>query len=397
MLALDGRVWFLDGDSLALREAPEVDAARYFQGDPPPPASAGIAWQAPGLTRLPDGRLLILASDHEARALERGEALPAANQRRDASACHWAPWIGGRRQRTDCVRCSTRPSCRLACCPIQPLPKSRSGCSSDRPSGSASIRRCRPSRSRRKSSTSAWSVFPVPVRSLRRATPTARNGDAGSPRTTPGGNGSPTWRRRRMPSTVAGATSRRARRRCTVAMPRRCRAAIPGWRAVPGESTATGWCCTGAAWPSVANCCSARCLPTAAALDPGAAHRASRTAVPPGCPQPASQRPWRGRRTVGAGRSAPGQRHRPSPRARRRAIAAGRVARRPTVIACARPGWLPSGGRAPIQGFLKTNTPLSTRRVRRMRSSRVRWAARKRGTCASGIARPSLSPGPTAV
>ncbi|MFO6137607.1 hypothetical protein ACLBVR_37840, partial [Pseudomonas aeruginosa] len=36
---------------------------------------------APGLTRLPDGRLLILASDHEARALERGEALPAANQR----------------------------------------------------------------------------------------------------------------------------------------------------------------------------------------------------------------------------------------------------------------------------------------------------------------------------
>ncbi|MEZ1441448.1 hypothetical protein QVM41_35010, partial [Pseudomonas shirazica] len=57
------------------------DAARYFQGDPPPPASAGIAWQAPGLTRLPDGRLLILASDHEARALERGEALPAANQR----------------------------------------------------------------------------------------------------------------------------------------------------------------------------------------------------------------------------------------------------------------------------------------------------------------------------
>ncbi|MGN2260154.1 PA2928 family protein, partial [Pseudomonas aeruginosa] len=80
MLALDGRVWFLDGDSLALREAPEVDAARYFHGDPPP-ASAGIAWQAPGLTRLPDGRLLILASDHEARALERGEALPAANQR----------------------------------------------------------------------------------------------------------------------------------------------------------------------------------------------------------------------------------------------------------------------------------------------------------------------------
>ncbi|WP_302850760.1 PA2928 family protein, partial [Pseudomonas aeruginosa] len=51
MLALDGRVWFLDGDSLALREAPEVDAARYFHGDPPPPASAGIAWQAPGLTR----------------------------------------------------------------------------------------------------------------------------------------------------------------------------------------------------------------------------------------------------------------------------------------------------------------------------------------------------------
>ena len=46
MLALDGRVWFLDGDSLALREAPEVDAARYFHGDPPPPASAGIAWQA---------------------------------------------------------------------------------------------------------------------------------------------------------------------------------------------------------------------------------------------------------------------------------------------------------------------------------------------------------------
>ena len=43
MLALDGRVWFLDGDSLALREAPEVDAARYFHGDPPPPASAGIA------------------------------------------------------------------------------------------------------------------------------------------------------------------------------------------------------------------------------------------------------------------------------------------------------------------------------------------------------------------
>lgn len=41
MLALDGRVWFLDGDSLALREAPEVDAARYFHGDPPPPASAG--------------------------------------------------------------------------------------------------------------------------------------------------------------------------------------------------------------------------------------------------------------------------------------------------------------------------------------------------------------------
>ncbi|MGN2261426.1 hypothetical protein ACLXBB_36655, partial [Pseudomonas aeruginosa] len=33
------------------------------------------------------------------------------------------------------------------------------------------VRRCRPSRSRRKSSTSAWSVFPVPVRSLRRATP----------------------------------------------------------------------------------------------------------------------------------------------------------------------------------------------------------------------------------
>ncbi|MFI9660047.1 hypothetical protein PA6761_04817 [Pseudomonas aeruginosa] len=81
MLALDGRVWFLDGDSLALREAPEVDAARYFHGDPPPPANAGIDWQAPGLTRLPDGRLLILASDHEARALERGEALPAANQR----------------------------------------------------------------------------------------------------------------------------------------------------------------------------------------------------------------------------------------------------------------------------------------------------------------------------
>ncbi|WP_319804322.1 PA2928 family protein, partial [Pseudomonas aeruginosa] len=81
MLALDGRVWFLDGDSLALREAPEIDAARYFHGDPPPPANAGIDWQAPGLTRLPDGRLLILASDHEARALERGEALPAANQR----------------------------------------------------------------------------------------------------------------------------------------------------------------------------------------------------------------------------------------------------------------------------------------------------------------------------
>ncbi|KAB0739418.1 hypothetical protein F7O94_28260, partial [Pseudomonas aeruginosa] len=81
MLALDGRVWFLDGDSLALREAPEVDAARYFHGDPPAPAGSGIAWQAPGLARLPDGRLLVFASDHEARALERGEALPAANER----------------------------------------------------------------------------------------------------------------------------------------------------------------------------------------------------------------------------------------------------------------------------------------------------------------------------
>lgn len=226
MLALDGRVWFLDGDSLALREAPEVDAARYFHGDPPPPASAGIAWQAPGLTRLPDGRLLILASDHEARALERGEALPAANQR-------------ARRQRLSLGTLDWRSPAENRLRPLLDAAFLQAGLLPD-PAAAEEPQRLleRPSeRQRQRPSLPSEPQppeefderverFPVPVRSLRRATPTARNGDAGSPRTTPGGNGSPTWRRRRMPSTVAGATSRRARRRCTVAMPRRCRAAI---------------------------------------------------------------------------------------------------------------------------------------------------------------------------
>lgn len=397
MLALDGRVWFLDGDSLALREAPEVDAARYFHGDPPPPANAGIDWQAPGLTRLPDGRLLILASDHEARALERGEALPAANQR-------------ARRQRLSLGTLDWRSPAENRLRPLLDAAFLQAGLLPD-PAAAEEPQRLleRPSERQRQHPSlppepqppeefdERVERFPVPVRSLRRVTPTARNGDAGLPRTMPGGNGSPTWRRRQMPSTVAGATSRRARRRCTVAMPRRCRAAIPGWRAVPGESTATGWCCTGAAWPSVASCCSARCLATAACSGPWSCP----SSVPSGCSawmpttcfSAAVERKaggWCGSICAGAAASSIAS----GAAARHCSGSSGPKANRDRL----RPAWVAAQrGRAPIQGFLKTNTPLSTRRVRRMRSSRVRWAARKRGTCASGIARPSLSPGPTAV
>ncbi len=350
MLALDGRVWFLDGDSLALREAPEIDAARYFHGDPPPPANAGIDWQAPGLTRLPDGRLLILASDHEARALERGEALPAANQR-------------ARRQRLSLGTLDWRSPAENRLRPLLDAAFLQAGLLPD-PAAAEEPQRLldRPSERQRQHpslppepqppeefderverfpSTRAFLAARDAYRQERRRWDCRARCLAGTGRRPGGGGGC------RVPS-----PARRADARGGV-VPSLCASALPG-----GDSRLARrpWRVDGN-WlvlhrRSLAE--RSELLLSSVSADGSLLWTWScPSSVPSGCSawMPTTCFSAAVERKAGGwvGRSAPGQRHRPSPRARRRHCSgsSGPKANRDRL----RPAWwLPSGGRAPIRG-----------------------------------------------